>query len=285
MFTGYNLELNKEDNEIDFLQYTKKGEEHLKSQKAIFKRNIDEYIVNGISDGTKMEKDWFPSIEADIFISHSHIDEKLANGIAGWINEKFGLKCFIDSCVWNYSDDLLEMINKDFSDKESNGKGGYIYDHKKCNSASKHVNTMLSIALQKMIDKTEVTILLNTSNSIDKYNSVYQDATYSPWIYSEIVCTQIVRRKPLNEYRKFQQRTLKFAHESAQMSNNEEYRALYKVSLDHLSVVDTASLMEWEKKYQNKKIVYPLDYLYEITQPSEMKKIATYNDSYDILIG
>lgn len=38
MFTGYNLKLDKADNEIDFLQYTKKGEEHLKLQKALFKK-------------------------------------------------------------------------------------------------------------------------------------------------------------------------------------------------------------------------------------------------------
>lgn len=284
MFTGYNLKLDKVNNEIDFLQYTKQGEEHLKSQKAIFKDNIDKYIVNGISDGTKMEKDWFPSIEADIFISHSHIDEKLANGIAGWLNEKFGLKCFIDSCVWNYSDDLLEMINSKFSNKRLDQDGGYLYSYKKCNTASKHVNTMLSIALQKMIDKTEVTILLNTSNSIEKYNDVYENSTYSPWIYSEIICTQIVRRKPLNEYRQFQ-KILKFAHESAQMRNNDEYKSIYEVSLDHLNDLDSLDLMEWERRYQKKNIIYPLDYLYEITEPNEMKKIATYNDSFDILLG
>ncbi|NFT07197.1 hypothetical protein FDF26_08975 [Clostridium botulinum] len=281
MFTGYNLVVDKEDKNIDFLQYTKKGEDHLKSQKALFKEKIDEYIIDGISDGTKLERDWFPLIEANIFISHSHIDENLANGIAGWLNEKFGLRCFIDSCVWNYSDDLLEMINSEFSDKRKNQNGGYLYNYKKSNTASKHVNTMLSIALQKMIDKTEVTILLNTGNSIEKYDNVYEKATYSPWIYSEIVCTQIVRRRPLNEYRQ----VLKFAHENAQISNNEEYKSIYKVSLDHLNNLDITNFMKWKRMYQEKRIDYPLDYLYAITNPIEMKDIAEYNDSHDILLG
>jgi hypothetical protein len=280
MFTGYNLVIDKADKNIDFLQYTKKGEDHLKCQKAFFKEKIDEYIIDGISDGTRLERDWFPLIEADIFISHSHIDENLANGIAGWLNEKFGLRCFIDSCVWNYSDDLLEMINSEFSNKRKDQDGGYLYNYKNGNTASKHVNTMLSIALQKMIDKTEATILLNTDNSIEKYVNVYEKSTYSPWIYSEIVCTQIVRRKPLSEYRQ----VLKHAFENAQINKNKEYKAFYKVSLDHLNDLDIGNLMEWKRMYQDKKIEYPLDYLYAITNPIEMKNIAEYNDSHDILL-
>lgn len=280
MFTGYNFIVNKEDKIIDFLQYTKKGEEHLKSQKAKFKKKIDEYIIDGISDGTKLEKDWFPLIEADIFISHSHIDENLANGIAGWLNENFGLRCFVDSCVWNYSDALLELINSKFSNKRKDQDGGYLYNHKKSNIASKHVNTMLSIALQKMIDKTEVTILLNTGNSIEKYNNVYEKSTYSPWIYSEIVCTQIVRRKPLIEYRQI----LKHAYEDAQISSDKAYNAIYEVSLDHLNDLDIKYLIMWKRMYQKKRIEFPLDYLYVITNPIEMKNIEEYNDSHDILL-
>ena len=122
-------------------------------------------------------------MEADVFISHSHADEKLAKGLAGWLHSCFGLTCFIDSCVWGYADDLLEMINDEYSDKKNKPSGGCIYDHKKCNTASKHVNTMLTIALYKMIDKSEITILLNTNSSIKKYKDIYQQTTYSPWIY------------------------------------------------------------------------------------------------------
>ena len=52
--------------------------------------------------------------------------------------------------------DLLEMINDEYSDKRNKPSGGCIYDHKKCNTASKHVDTMLTIALYKMIDKAEI---------------------------------------------------------------------------------------------------------------------------------
>ena len=95
-----------------------------------------------------------------------------AKGLAGWLHFTFGLNCFIDSCVWGYSDKLLDKINDVYSDKQDKPTGGCIYDHKKCNTASKHVNTMLTIALHKMIDKAEVTFLLNTDNVISKYSDI-----------------------------------------------------------------------------------------------------------------
>ena len=164
MVTGYNLHLDKDITK--FQDYVQIGETHLSGQKAKVSENLKKYVIDGIVDGTQIEKDWFPQMEADVFISHSHADEKLAKGLAGWLHSCFGLTCFIDSCVWGYADDLLEMINDEYSDKKNKPSGGCIYDHKKCNTASKHVNTMLTIALYKMIDKSEITILLNSVCSL-----------------------------------------------------------------------------------------------------------------------
>jgi len=61
-----------------------------------------------------MQDFWFPQINANIFISHSHNDEKKAITLAGWISETFHLKAFIDSCVWKCSNDLLKIIDNDF---------------------------------------------------------------------------------------------------------------------------------------------------------------------------
>ena len=102
MVTGYNLHLDK--NTSEFQSYIKCGESHLSEQKAKISDCLQNYIINGIADGTRLGKEWFPEIEADIFISHSHADEKLAKGLAGWLHSTFGLNCFIDSCVWGYSD-------------------------------------------------------------------------------------------------------------------------------------------------------------------------------------
>lgn len=268
MVTGYNLQLDKDSTK--FKDYVQIGETHLRGQKTNVSENLKKYVIDGIVDGTRIEKDWFPQMEADVFISHSHADEKLAKGLAGWLNACFGLKCFIDSCVWGYSDDLLDVINDQYSNKRKNPAGGYLYDHKKSNSACKHVCTMLTMALHKMIDKAEVTILLNTSNSISKYADVYQDATYSPWIYSEIICTEIVRKKMISEYR--QKHFLEHNFGKSQ-ERNDGFSAAYAVTLDHLEYLDVAKLFEWNRLYNERKIAYPLDYLYRLTYIKETKNI------------
>lgn len=268
MVTGYNLCIDKSSSK--FQDYIEIGESHLSAQKAKMADCLQKYIVDGVADGTKIKKDWFPEIKADIFISHSHADEKLAKGLAGWLYDTFGLNCFIDSCVWGYSDELLDMINDEYSDRQDKPAGGCVYDHKKCSTASKHVNTMLTIALHKMIDKAEVTFLLNTSNAISKYADVYQQATYSPWIYSEIVCTEIVRKKPISEYRN--KICLEHYFEKSQ-SRNDGFSAAYEVSLEHLKEIDISNLYEWKNFYEKRNIIYPLDCLYRLTYENETRNI------------
>ena len=268
MVTGYNLHLDK--NTSEFQSYIKCGESHLSEQKAKISDCLQNYIINGIADGTRLGKEWFPEIEADIFISHSHADEKLAKGRAGWLHSTFGLNCFIDSCVWGYSDKLLENINDEYSDKQVKKEGGYVYNHEKCNTASKHVNTMLTIALYKMIDKTEVTFLLNTDNVISKYADVYQQATYSPWIYSEIICTEIVRKKPISQYR--DKDGLMHFFEKSELGND-GFSAAYEVSLEHLNELDMQCLLEWKNLYEKHKVKYPLDSLYKLTYEEETRNI------------
>src|SRR5256885_1298762 len=85
---------------------------------AIFKENREEVrtsleaFLNGkIVDGTKLTDHWFPTVNADVFISHSHKDEEQAVKCAGWLKSKLGLNPFIDSCVWGYADNLLKQID------------------------------------------------------------------------------------------------------------------------------------------------------------------------------
>ena len=77
--------------------------------------SVEKHIKeNDKIDGTKMQENWFPKVDADIFISHSHKDENLAKGLAGWLYKEFGLEAFIDSCVWGYANDLLLEIDKKY---------------------------------------------------------------------------------------------------------------------------------------------------------------------------
>lgn len=277
MFIGFNLEITNdffENENQTYEEYVKIGEEHLNEMKAEYEDDLKKYIINEEIDGTMIQDDWFPEIEADIFLSHSHNDKELTHALAGWIHRKFGLKCFIDSNVWGYSDELLEVMNDQLSYRRELGDQ-ILYDHQSCNQVSQHVNMMLSIALQKMIDKVEAVILVNTNNSIKVYSEDSMNKTYSPWIYSEIVCTEIVRKKPLVVYRDYEMQR-EIYHEATQ------HRAIrfamtvsYRISLDHLIDLKSQNLVEWEKEYESNKRdyeKYPLDALYNFMCPQELTK-------------
>lgn len=281
MFSGYNLKINENffyDLENDFYFYKRIGETHLRHEIAKYKLDINHYINNDTIDGNKIQEDCFPNINADIFISHSHKDKDLANALAGWINDNFDLNVFIDSNVWGYADELLESINSKYSNKQKNPDGGYLYDYESCNYASQHVNLILSIALQKMIDKVECIILLNTDNSINVFNDLTNrfNETYSPWIYSEIICTQIVRKKPLLCYRNYS----KLIHADESVNFVHELKIGYKISLDHLDLLTVNDLNRWENDYKLRMYdtadsyeyaEYPLDILYSFKHPKELE--------------
>lgn len=96
---------------------------------------------------------------------------------------------------------MLEKLNSRYSNKRPNSNGGYLYDHQSCINASKHVDTMLTIALHKMINRCECVILLNTGNAISrmkKYEDLQRDTTFSPWIYSELICSSLIQQRRLN---------------------------------------------------------------------------------------
>ena len=263
MFAGFDFKIDSQENLINFSDYAIQGKNHLDSAKAAVERKLKEIVINGTKslDGSSIQGEWFPEINADIFISHSRDDADLANGIAGWINSNFNLHCFIDSNVWGYTNDLLRILNDKYSDKRKGDDGGIVYTHEKCNRAANHVNTMLTIALQKMIDRCECVLFLNTNQSILPYEKTLRDATDSPWIYSEIVCTQLIRHKELKEYRK------EIFHEDQRMlfEASGGFHPAYSVSLDHLMPLDIGNLMKWEQSYRKatSKKHYPLDYLYQ----------------------
>ena len=173
MYAGFNLNVDQSSDQhpyIDFSKYQDIGKKHLATQKDHVKGKLKEFVFEGTSipDGNAIQKNWFPEVNADVFISHSHKDIDLAHGLAGWLNATFKLRCFIDSNVWGYADELLEEINSKYSNKREGESGNVLYDHQSCIAASKHVDTMLTIAIYQMIDRFECVFLLNTENYIEK---------------------------------------------------------------------------------------------------------------------
>lgn len=76
--------------------------------KYTVRQNLNKYLLqDGSLDATAIEEDWFPEIKANVFLSHSHADEKAVISFANYLYQEYGITSFIDSIVWGYADDLL----------------------------------------------------------------------------------------------------------------------------------------------------------------------------------
>lgn len=245
MYTKFKIDLNE-------LTYIKRNEsrnwEDLvsigRSQFNNIKSSIAEDLIEFTNADSSLQasdiiNSWFPSINADIFISHSHKDEKFVLGIAGWLKTYFGLNSFIDSAVWGYSDDLLKKIDNKYC-KSLNGD---TYDYQKRNRSTSHVHMMLSTALMNMIDKSEVFVFVETQNSFipsEYFNS--DGETESPWIYSELSLVSKLRE---NVPKRFQ-RTVA-TYDSIELSESlESLRIKYPAELSNLIPLTSDILIKWK---------------------------------------
>ncbi len=248
MWKGFNLKLEGFEN-LD--QYETIGKSLYTANKNQAMKGLEEYTTkNGRINGTEMKKDWFPEIMADIFISHSHSDEKIAVALSGYLHDNFGLNTFIDSCVWGYANDLLFEI-----DKKNCSSGDNLFSYEARNYSTSNVHMMLATAISKMMDKTECVFFLNTQNSITT-NVALISQTESPWIYFELAMTKILRANIPNR--------LKEETRTMSESLNKKSTFVYELDLSDLIEISFTHLLRWER--ENKlTAASALDKLYEIT--------------------
>lgn len=259
MYKGYNLRLAK-DVIQNFDHIYKIGKESysrirngISDQMKSFKNS------DGSIDATKIQRGWFPRTPASIFLSHSHKDEKLAIAFAGWIKEQFNLDVFIDSCLWGNSSVLLKLLDDTYC-LNTNGK---TYNYQLRNLTTSHVHMMLQTALADMIDSTECVIFLNTPNSISPEDVVSK--TLSPWIYSELSTTTIVRNKEKEDYR-----TRLIAESRSFSSGGVLPKFKYIAPVDQLMKLDFNDLKQWydiyKKSEKEGKPMHALDALYAVNK-------------------
>lgn len=165
------------------------------------KYKIQEFFLEpdekGVLDATEIWDTWFPSIRADVFISHSSRDVENARKMASWLYSVFGIKSFIDSEVWGFADDLLAEVDKKYA-KNENKENSYIYE--KRNATTANVHMMLTYALTRMIDQTECIFFLESENSIPIKDNEFEK-TFSPWIFHELATIDLITiRNPVREH-------------------------------------------------------------------------------------
>ena len=257
MFRGFNLNLNWDSKYDD--QYFETGKKLFDSYEKSVKETLKNYALSeGVLNGSKMQSNWFPQVNADIFISHSHKDEKRAVALTGWLYETFGIKTFIDSCIWGYSDDLLRLIDNKHCYQESSNT----YNYNQRNYSTSHVHMMLSVALTMMIDNSECIFFLNTPYSISASSII--DKTESPWIYSEIAMTQMIRQK--TPRRRMIKETRSFSKGGV---INESLKIQYDIDLSHLTEIDVDTCNDWKNGFVKTNSNDALDKLYDIKPVSE----------------
>lgn len=230
----------------------------------IVRKNLKAFVDAGKIDGTKMRDNWFQKIDSDVFISHSHDDQDLALNLAGWLYYHFGLKSFVDSCVWGHSHKLLRSIDnslcKTFDQKH--------YDYDLRNGSTSHIHMILATALGKMIDAAEAVIFVSTPNSISTKESV--EKVSSPWLFYELSMMQLIQKRPLSDYRVNLKKSADY-HELEEGTENfsRKLPIEYDADFSSLTTLQAGTLNQWQEVHiENSDLAEnPLDILYSIAPP------------------
>jgi hypothetical protein len=171
---------------FDFKQCAEQGIRITNEQKSEIEDRLQGYPFPKNADDVDLSEvinDWFPSGEYDIFLSHSHKDEKLAIAISFYLKKTFDLNCFVDSCVWGYAETLLKELDERYSNSND-------YDCR--NGTTAHVHLMLNSALMEVMQSSTAFIFLQTGNSLETERKGVKNWTYSSWIYSELNMSRVM---------------------------------------------------------------------------------------------
>jgi len=249
MYRGFQLLPDTE----DFSDWVTEGEAVYDQARRAVRPALHELLRPGnIISADDMREAWFPALNADVFISHSHSDAEIAKGLVGWLDGVFGLRAFVDSLVWGYAPDLLRQIDNEFCLLD----GGPSYDYSKRNRSTSHVHAILASALTQMLDKTECVIFLRTPQSIDAGEIAGEQtpATASPWIFHELAMTKWIRKSAPARLA---------GMEKVAKRRDESYQVQYSVKLDHLPVMHPGHLVRWRDAWRARG-GHALDVLYSL---------------------
>ena len=200
---------------------------------------VDVFEGKRLIDADRLSRHIFPQQKrTHVFLSHSHADEGKAIELAIKLRNR-GVNVFVDSCVWGASQHLLETLVAYYSDQKADGQP---LSEREVSDLSAGVNLMLVGALQEMIDRTELFVFLNTEKSVPLKAYEGADRTFSPWIYSELQFSAMVRRRVPARRRRRSAEVLSLEHEQAKrVLPNFAHKALNS----HLPKVDGSAFSGW----------------------------------------
>lgn len=260
--------------DMEYIKKCKKSGELMKTELQHQVENILSMVTNsdGIIDGEKLSDAWFPGVKKDVFISYSHDDEPLALTLAGILNDIFGLSVFIDTTIWGSADVLLKIIDKEYCIQ-----GDETYNYTKRNFSTSHVHAMLTTSIMQVMDKAEVILFLNPSNSIYRLkNGFSKEYTLSPWIYEEIVCAKFLRKRNWEEHRTTR---LDEAYHFEKSLN-----VAYPYDLEEYKTITFDDLVKWKEGWEKRKLAGHERYGTLFLKPHEKIKHPL-NVLYEMMFG
>lgn len=233
--------------------YKNRGKALLKPLKKYLLDKSDSNIFSA----DKIQEQLFAETEADIFLSHAHADEDDVIRLAVYL-EKHGVKVFVDSCVWGSVFELLQTIDETYSKIEEN-----LYSYKSCLSTSANVYMILNTALHKMIDRAELFLFLGTESSVTVSDTMVgrNESVRSPWIYSELMFANQVRRI---KKREIVSESLSEKYESKIIMDSMPEFDYKKPKLDYSISNDKFEKWLESIKLADNKHKHPLDKLYSL---------------------
>lgn len=243
---------------------------HYKSVGAVTKNRLvdrifpalESYIkANGHIDADKLQGDWFPEVDADIFISHSHTNEDLALAIAGLLKCEFNLSAFIDSTVWGNIASLQKAVDRPLRNSEG------CYDYDKRNQSTAYVHLLLSTALTKMMDRCEALFFLSTPTSLSSTETNRASAvTPSVWIFHELLTAKYLRRIEPERYNLLQKC---FSGGVLEGRVQDGFKFDFKVDLSDFKKLTPGRIRQWIRERRDYDPgTHSLDILYSLYDTS-----------------
>lgn len=213
-------------------------------------------IRNSFINGTKLQEEWFPQDigSFDVFISHSSRDVELVKKFAKWLNIHLGLRSFIDSVYWKYSDKLLRKLDDDLCRYRDKRNHKFYYYYNRRNFTTANVHCMLSMALMKMMNQCELVIFVGSENSLQY--SKGQEETPSPWIYEELEMANLLphqipeRFQIANDMVRILNEGLQQRHFSEEIIRNQFF---YQVDIDDFDNINEQMLRSVLNSFNNEE--------------------------------
>jgi len=200
---------------------------------------IGSYDRNSVLDAEALSGAIFPETKCDIFLSHSHADQRNAIDLALALG-KLGLKVFVDSTVWGYFGDLVAKIIAGTRPLDKETRDEHIH------RVHADVHMMLAGALHRTIARAETFVFVRSEKSVP-VSFGDRARTFSPWIYSELQFSfQVQHATP----KRIQDRLAGVTLDSVKGFNDLSLESMqhlmaFRAFNDHLPPVHGAQLREW----------------------------------------